>query len=73
MAYYDETGAMAGQALQANAKSQLGQYKPPTPRFKLESQKAELTAHLQRVENALKILDANPGMEEFLEATQGLI
>lgn len=67
--YYD--GADAPNALQAAGK--MANYKPPTPRYKLEKQKEELMAHLERVNNALKILDANPGMEEFLEATQGLI
>lgn len=73
-----ETGAVpAGYALDAQniSKSSLAQrqYQPPTPRQKLLKQKEELTAILARIDNAIAVLDANPGMEEFLDVTQGLI
>lgn len=71
--YRDDMDGACESSQQAMSPLSRSQYKPPTPRFKLERQKEELEAVLARVNNAIKILDANPGMEEFLEATQGLI
>jgi len=54
-------------------KALKGSYGPPTPRQKLMRQKEELTGILARVDKALEVLDANPGIEEFLTVTSGLI
>ena len=62
----------AGCEAQPSPKA-LGKAFRPGPRFRLLKQKEELEQVLARVNNALEILDANPGMEQFLEATQGLL
>jgi hypothetical protein len=62
--YEDEKSAIAATLMNSQRS---------TPRQRLLSQQKELITMLKRVERAIAVMDANPGMEEFLEVTQGLL
>jgi len=60
-------GQMAGGAGNALAKS-IAEITPPTTREQLEQKRLYLVAQLELVNDAIKALDDNPGLERFHES-----
>lgn len=61
-----DTGDYPTNALQEKAAGALGAaLRNPPLRKRMELQKAELQKRIEYIDSALKILDANPGIEQF--------